>query len=81
LDAGALDLPVESNEAESPGVTLDNAALPSDWVETVDPSSGQVYYYNTATEETSWEKPSPHGSGKQQGTLCEGDINSGAALN
>ncbi|CAJ1953390.1 unnamed protein product [Cylindrotheca closterium] len=29
----------------------------SDWVETTDPSSGQVYYYNTVTQETSWEDP------------------------
>jgi spore germination cell wall hydrolase CwlJ-like protein len=27
-----------------------------DWVETTDPSSGSVYYYNSKTDETSWDK-------------------------
>lgn len=27
------------------------------WAETVDPTSGLTYYYNTVTNETSWEKP------------------------
>jgi len=31
--------------------------LPSDWVEALDPTSGQVYYYNSVTHETSWEYP------------------------
>ena len=30
----------------------------SDWVEATDPSSGNTYYYNSATGETSWERPS-----------------------
>mmetsp|Transcript_12886 Transcript_12886/g.27163 ORF Transcript_12886/g.27163 Transcript_12886/m.27163 type:complete len:783 (+) Transcript_12886:176-2524(+) len=29
----------------------------SQWVETTDPSSGNIYYYNTITAETRWEKP------------------------
>jgi hypothetical protein len=32
-------------------------ASSSDWVETVDPSSGQTYYFNQVTQETSWDKP------------------------
>ena len=27
------------------------------WVEAIDPSSGHVYYQNTATGESQWEKP------------------------
>ncbi|GAB5032925.1 secretory protein sec31 [Nannochloropsis oceanica] len=32
-------------------------ALPPHWVAVTDPSSGQVYFYNESTRETSWEKP------------------------
>jgi hypothetical protein len=32
--------------------------LPEDWVEVPDPSTGKSYYYNSKTQETSWEKPS-----------------------
>jgi len=39
-----------------------SGAETSDWVETTDPSSGQVYYYNTLTQETSWEDPRPQAS-------------------
>ena len=34
-----------------------STGLPENWLETVDPSSGQVYYYNSVTNETSWERP------------------------
>ena len=29
----------------------------SDWIETVDPASGNTYYFNSKTNETSWENP------------------------
>lgn len=31
--------------------------LPNGWVATVDPDSGETYYANTITGETSWELP------------------------
>lgn len=31
--------------------------MPLNWVELKDPSSGQVYYANTVTKETSWDRP------------------------
>lgn len=31
--------------------------LPQDWTQTVDPASGEPYYYNTATQVTQWDKP------------------------
>ncbi len=34
-----------------------HSILPDQWVEAVDPSSGQTYYYNPTTNETSWTKP------------------------
>jgi hypothetical protein len=43
--------------AAAPGAATSEATLAENWVEAVDPSSGQTYYYNAATNETSWEKP------------------------
>ena len=34
-----------------------NAPLPDGWSECYDEASGQEYYYNTASNETSWEHP------------------------
>mmetsp|Transcript_11079 Transcript_11079/g.30605 ORF Transcript_11079/g.30605 Transcript_11079/m.30605 type:complete len:1124 (+) Transcript_11079:3-3374(+) len=31
--------------------------LPSEWVEMTDPASGKPYFYNTVSNETSWERP------------------------
>lgn len=31
--------------------------LPSGWAQTCDPVSGATYFYNAATQETSWERP------------------------
>ena len=32
-------------------------ALPGGWIETLDPSSGKTYYYNSESGATSWEIP------------------------
>jgi hypothetical protein len=34
-----------------------SSALAAGWAETVDPSTGGVYYWNKSTDETSWERP------------------------
>lgn len=39
-------------------LTSNNANNGNDWVEVVDPTSGQTYYFNSKTNETSWERPS-----------------------
>ena len=43
--------------AEAPEPEMENSVLPAGWVEGTDPSSGQTFYYNAKTNETSWEKP------------------------
>jgi len=37
----------------APGIT----PLPPNWAATKDPNSGDVYYYNSDTNETTWERP------------------------
>jgi hypothetical protein len=39
------------------GLTSDLISLPNGWTESVDPSSGQTFFYNSITQETSWERP------------------------
>jgi len=31
--------------------------LPDNWIESTDPTTGEIYYYNIESEETSWERP------------------------
>merc|ERR1712238_447997 len=50
---------VEEDDHETEGdasTTSDN--LPDGWVEQEDPSSGQIYFYNSTTGETCWDRPS-----------------------
>lgn len=48
----------ESEQSSAVVVTRsESSTLPDDWVEVPDPSSGKSYYYNSKTQETSWEKP------------------------
>eukprot|EP00980_Cylindrotheca_fusiformis_P026306 scaffold15772_cov162-Cylindrotheca_fusiformis.AAC.8 len=42
-------------------VSGEGGEIPDEWVETVDPSTGGVYYFNSLTQETSWEKPMSRG--------------------
>jgi hypothetical protein len=43
---------------------LQAAASASDWTQLKDEASGNVYYWNQATGETSWEQPPPRDSSK-----------------
>eukprot|EP00537_Pseudo-nitzschia_pungens_P011057 CAMPEP_0172385446 /NCGR_PEP_ID=MMETSP1061-20121228/3118_1 /TAXON_ID=37318 /ORGANISM="Pseudo-nitzschia pungens, Strain cf. pungens" /LENGTH=1522 /DNA_ID=CAMNT_0013114481 /DNA_START=89 /DNA_END=4660 /DNA_ORIENTATION=+ len=56
-DDGAI--PQENGDAAQEETTEDSGAndLPAGWSEVTDPSSGDVYYYNTETQVTSWDRP------------------------
>ena len=47
-----------SNENSDGEIIVASDALIVGWVEIVDPSSGNLYYLNEETNETSWERPS-----------------------
>lgn len=48
-DAGAT--------ATAPLAALPAAALPAGWESTIDPATGKTYYFNRATNETTWTMP------------------------
>jgi hypothetical protein len=72
-EANAVDLPISQHETQVPVENMENdepsldapeetssTNLPKGWTEVVDPSTDAIYYYNTSTEETSWELPGAH---------------------
>jgi len=40
--------------------------LPEGWIECVDPTTSKLYYYNSTTEVSSWERPSTHQEGGEE---------------
>ena len=50
--------------APPPQLTVNAATLPPGWVSQVDPSSGNVFYANTATGHVQWVPPEPAGEMK-----------------
>lgn len=55
--AAATEATVTSSQSTSPVAIPSMDALPPDWVEYTDQSSGRPYYYNKATKLTSWDRP------------------------
>jgi hypothetical protein len=64
-DVAAIDakLAIDQNKVEtedldtSLGGTIGNEVLPIPWVEEIDPRTGEPYYFNPSTLETTWDKP------------------------
>jgi hypothetical protein len=54
---GDDNLNANHEENDNGSTTSQTLPLPIDWVESTDPTSGQTYYYNVESEETSWERP------------------------
>lgn len=56
------DSPFENLEdgvspATSPSPSLTNSPMLAEWCQHMDEASGQVFFYNSVTGETSWERP------------------------
>jgi len=50
---------VEATTPTAPSVVTMDTVLPPEWVDATDPTLGRVYYYNSETGVTSWERPEP----------------------
>ena len=46
------------DQKESPAPSLD-PELPDNWTSTIDPQTGEIYYWNEVTRETTWIRPRP----------------------
>ena len=70
-DSGSADKkPEDSSASASKDMTETptTAELPSGWIPTTDPSTSRIYYYNSTTNETSWEIPNNGDSAEKTGT-------------
>ena len=63
----AADEPEEGADGEI--IAASQSDLPAGWVEVTEPTSGNIYYYNEITAESSWEKPT-HTEGDNEDTLA-----------
>jgi hypothetical protein len=59
--------------AASAALTASAPPLPPHWAEVLDASSGNVYYHNTLTGKTSWERPSEAAAGRIDGSSADRD--------
>ncbi|CAB9511698.1 transport protein SEC16B [Seminavis robusta] len=84
--AGTSEGPADEVLDTTPDKTVEQdiapPSLPSGWVEVKDEGSGDVYFYNEVTQESSWERPeqpqgepepAPSDSAPRDGSLAEHD--------
>ena len=60
-DAQLVDS-LQSHQDSDDKVPTNSPDLPENWVSVDDPASGKIYYYNSVTNETSWEPPTADSS-------------------
>ena len=47
----------EASVSDDAGISSQSASMPSPWKAIHDNASGEMYYHNTVTQETTWERP------------------------
>ena len=47
----------QQNIVSNPAIEAIQSGKEIEWVEAIDPTSYQVYYYNKTTQQTQWERP------------------------
>ena len=60
IDEGSMtvvDAPEATHALQEQDMQADQAHIEEDWIQATDPTSGNIYYYNSASGETSWTKP------------------------
>jgi hypothetical protein len=66
------DFPAAEEQDESVAFAIEEEEdialplLPEGWIECVDPTTSKVYYYNSTTEISRWERPSTHQEGGEE---------------
>ena len=67
--AAAAKETIAKMAAKKPVIEEEEDELPFPWMECYDNASGACYYYNTKTEETTWEKPVVQKKAKDKGSV------------
>ena len=72
----AVDTPLDQQledprPAAETNILQEELDLPSGWVQSIDPDSGNPFYFNETTQESSWERPSIFSDLKEEITYVE----------